>query len=104
MLLLIQLTVTPHPGLPAAGMMFAGNCKPVRGSITSGVTPVEFFDCEKLPILSRAVGTVTVTGSVGEIVWGFSNAKKKKALSLSSEAPPSPNLGRGNGPPILKPG
>ena len=44
------------------------------------MAPLEFFDCEKFPIRSRAVGTVTVTGSVGVIVCGFSIEKKKNAL------------------------
>src|SRR5207253_6903690 len=85
MLLLMQLTVTPQPGLPATGMMFPGNCKPVRGSITLGVAPLEFLDREKLPCLSSNVGTVTVTGSVGEIVCGFSNEKKKRSEEHTSE-------------------
>ena len=104
MLLLMQLTVTPQPGLPATGIMFPENCKPVSGSITLGVAPLEFLDREKLPCLSSAVGTVTVTGSVGEIVCGFSNEKKKKALFRVRAGPPSPNLNNGNGPPTLNPG
>src|SRR3989442_12204295 len=104
MLGLMQLIVTPHPGLPAAGIILPGNCKPVSGSITLGVTPLEFFDSKKFPCRSRAVGTVTVTGSVGVIVCGFSKEKKKNALFLIRLGPPSPKRGSGNGPPILKPG
>src|SRR5260370_33257658 len=100
----LPFLVTPQPGRRAGGMILPGNCKPVSGSRTLGVTPLEFFDCEKSPFRSRAVGTVTVTGSVGEMVWGFSKEKKKKALFLDSDEPPSPNFGKGNGPPMLKPG
>src|SRR5262245_45907247 len=64
----------------------------------------EFTDCEKSPLRSRAVGTVTKRGSCGLIWWGFSYAKKKKALSFINLGPPSPNLGSGIGPPILPPG
>src|SRR6266850_3689632 len=84
-------------------MILPGNCKPVTGSRTTGVALLEFFDCEKLPIRSRAVGTVTNTGSVGVIVCGFSRLKKKNALFLHNEGPPSPNFGMGIGPPMLKP-
>ena len=61
--------------------------------MTDGVAPVEFFDCEKLPMRSNAlVGTVTNTGSVRVMVCGFSRLKKKKALCLINEGPPSPEL------------
>src|SRR5438034_9863660 len=86
------------------GMMLPGNCTPVSGSMTIGVTPFEFFDCEKFPIRSSAVGTVTVTGSVGVMVWGFSKEKKKNDLFFNRLWPPSPKRGKGSGPPILKPG
>src|SRR5436305_4598259 len=85
-------------------MMLPGNCKPVRGSSTTGVAPLEFLDREKFPIRSRAVGTVTVTGSVGVIVCGFSIETKKKALFLVNEGPPSPKRGSGKGPLKVKPG
>src|SRR5216683_5049045 len=84
-------------------MILPGNCKPVRGSRTTGVALLEFFDCEKLPTRSRAVGTVTNTGSVGVIVCGFSMFTKKKALSFSHIGPPSPKRGRVKGPPTLNP-
>src|ERR1051326_821158 len=87
-----------------AGMTFPGNCAPVAGSKTTGTVPLELIDFEKSPMRSRAVGTVTVTGSVGVIVCGFSAEIKKKALSLINEGPPSPKRGNGNGPPKLKPG
>src|SRR6478672_9496337 len=87
-----------------SGITLPGNCKPVSGSITAGVAPLEFFDCEKSPLRSSAVGTVTKTGSVGVRVCGFSNEKKKKALSLTSDGPPSPKRGNGKGPPKLNPG
>src|SRR6266496_317673 len=87
-----------------SGIILPGNCTPVCGSRTTGVVPLEFFDCEKLPMRSRAVGTVTKTGSVGVMVWGFSKEKKKKALFLIKDGPPSPKLGNGRGPPKLNPG
>src|ERR1041384_6631619 len=90
--------------LRAAGMMLPGNCKPVKGSSMTGVAPLEFLDWEKFPMRSRAVGTVTVTGSVGVIVCGFSIEIKKNALLCFKADPPSPNLGNGSGPPKLNPG
>src|SRR5689334_17185560 len=87
----------------AFGITLPGNCVPVRGSRTVGNAPLEFTDFEKSPIRSNAVGTVTVTGSVGVTVCGFSIETKKKAL-LCTKALPSPNFGSGSGPLKLNPG
>src|SRR2546430_17655095 len=88
----------------AAGITLPGNWLPVTGSRMTGGVPFESFDCEKSPIRSKAVGTVTVTGSVGVMVCGFSIEIKKNALLRNKPGPPSPNFGRGRGPPKLKPG
>src|SRR5713226_5146389 len=91
-----------------AGIRFPANWLPVLSEIVAAIglpflsTPE--IDLEKSPIRSKAVGTVTVTGSVGVIVWGLSIETKKKALFLVNEGPPSPKRGSGNGPPKLKPG
>ena len=87
-----------------SGIIFPANCRPVSGSKTTGVAPLEFFDCEKFPRRSSAVGTVTVTGSVGVIVCGFSYEKKKNDLFETKPRPPSPKVGSGKGPPMLNPG
>src|SRR5437870_11064933 len=88
----------------AVGIMLPENCAAVKGSRTTGTAPLELIDFEKSPMRSKAVGTVTVTGSVGVIVWGFSIETKKNALFLVRAEPPSPKRGNGNGPPKLKPG
>src|SRR5216684_4194601 len=95
----------------SAGMTLLTIAEPVPcgGSLTVTAcgTPAELhpvIDLEKSPARSKAVGTVTVIGSVGVMVCGFSIEMKKKALFRIKPGPPSPNLGRGSGPPKLKPG
>src|SRR5262249_40146233 len=88
----------------SVGIILPENWAPVSGSRTTGVAPLELTDFEKSPMRSKAVGTVTVTGSVGVIVCGFSIETKKKALLRNNAGPPSRNRGSGNGPPKLKPG
>src|SRR2546429_2752516 len=88
----------------AVGIMLPENCAAVKGSRTTGTAPLELIDFEKSPMRSKAVGTVTVTGSVGVIVCGFSIETKKKAFFRVKALLPSPNLSSGSGPLKLNPG